>query len=295
MKEYLVNNNEYIEDGKHYIETIKRCSCTEWCNGYYLHCKIRQRGERRYYLSEDCNFICKGHREAPEKNRLYLSDAAKATVREAIEEFKEKTNMETYVYFQIDSDSFGGYRRHETDSLKYDLYLVIRQGNKAEHRRYYEKISVAELFFYIYLNCRFPEENKYEKYYPLDQELYKIAVQNDDELLQKQLRLFFKQESKDDAEWLSEKYGTRVLPRLPEEYDKTFIVDKNTIDIPILDCSEYVILHRPYFAMEGYTHKAWGLNPCQKTGSDSVKQGEPSISFEEFLSMFEADKKQVKS
>ena len=93
----------------------------------------------------------------------------------------------------------------------------------------------------------------------------------------------------------SEKCSVLFICSDPEEYDKTYIVDRNTIDIPILDCSEYVILHRPYFAMEGYTPMAWGLNPCQKTGSDAVKQAEPSISFEEFLSMFEADKKQVKS
>ena len=50
----------------------------------------------------------------------------------------------------------------------------------------------------------------------------------------------------------------RTLPQLPDEFDKEYVVDVDTMtdrSFSLLRRSGYVILHRPYFAMCGSTHK----------------------------------------
>lgn len=79
----------------------------------------------------------------------------------------------------------------------------------------------------------------------------------------------------------------RILPKLPKEYDKNYVVQADTVDWPLLKNSGYTVMHRPYFAMPGSTHDNWMLNPHTRSGVDAAKKDEPAISFDEFLAMFE--------
>ena len=62
---------------------------------------------------------------------------------------------------------------------------------------------------------------------------------------------------------------------------------RKEIDGKILYDSGYVLLHRPYFAMRGSTHSKYQLNPHTRRGVDAAKVDDPSISFVEFLKLFE--------
>ena len=61
----------------------------------------------------------------------------------------------------------------------------------------------------------------------------------------------------------------RVLPSLPKEYDRNYVV--NSANIAMLERSGYTIYHRPYFAMRGSTHEKWTLNPHTKCGVDAAR------------------------
>lgn len=79
----------------------------------------------------------------------------------------------------------------------------------------------------------------------------------------------------------------RTLPKLPEEFNRNYVVQADTIDRTLLKDSGYSVLHRPYFAMKGSTHDNWMLNPHTRSGVDAAKKDEPAISFDEFLALFE--------
>ena len=84
-----------------------------------------------------------------------------------------------------------------------------------------------------------------------------------------------------------QRFRRRVLPELPEEYNKDYIVSCRDIKVGLLRRSGYVIRHRPYFAMSNSTHAAWQLNPCTKRGIDAAPDDQTPISFKEYLKMFE--------
>ena len=70
-----------------------------------------------------------------------------------------------------------------------------------------------------------------------------------------------------------ELFKRRVLPALPEEYDKIYYVDSSTVKPAILHRSGYKIFHRPYFAMKNSTHGIWQLNPHKNTGAIPYRAG----------------------
>ena len=82
-------------------------------------------------------------------------------------------------------------------------------------------------------------------------------------------------------------FKRKVLPQLPAEYDRNYIVDSGTIKLSVLRRSGYRILHRPYFAMKDSTHDKWQLNPHQKTGVDAANTDAPAMNFKEYLKLFE--------
>ncbi len=81
----------------------------------------------------------------------------------------------------------------------------------------------------------------------------------------------------------------RVLQSLPEEYDRTYVVDADTIQSAILNRSGYRISHRPFFSMRYATRSKWELNPHAKTGVDAAPNAAETISFQEYLKLFEDD------
>ena len=85
--------------------------------------------------------------------------------------------------------------------------------------------------------------------------------------------------------FLSKILRLRVLPSLPKEYDRNYVVD--SVNWALLERFGYTILHRPYFAMRGSTHEKWTLNPHTQIGIDAAKDEETAISFKEYLKLFD--------
>ncbi len=89
----------------------------------------------------------------------------------------------------------------------------------------------------------------------------------------------------DECKRLEELTGNTILPKADIEYNKTFVIYRDGIDVGLLAQSGYRILHRPYFAMKGSTHSKWELNPYTKSGVDAALKDVGGIDFVEFISM----------
>ena len=90
------NKNEYQIDDKRFIKEIKRCNCIEKVAGKYaLSCKINERGEHIYNLSEDFSNITKD-----EIKKFWLGDKAKKTVRNWRKENAWSYNRR-YLWFDV--------------------------------------------------------------------------------------------------------------------------------------------------------------------------------------------------
>ena len=283
MKENLKNDNEYIEDGKHFIKAIKACRCDEWYDGYILKCKIKERGNHDYVLSEDKNYICKPNSE----KRFYLEEEAKKTIQRAVDEFEENTNLGNYRQAQISKNAHGYYKHNKLNPAKYDFVLVYFAEDQLKFKKFRKNITLSEMIREIDWSISTEKLYGHNEAELAENPIYKEAVESNDKTLQKQLRVFYRLETKEEASWLSKLLGKRVLPTLPEEYDKTYNVDRDTIDFSMLERSCYVILHRPYFAMMNSTHEVYQLNPHTKEGVDAATRDEPSISFNDFLELFD--------
>ena len=118
--------------------------------------------------------------------------------------------------------------------------------------------------------------------------LYVAAKNSGDEMLVSQIKTYNNIDSNRDRTLLERMLGIRVLPALPEEYDKNYVIYSDTIDTRILDHSGYRILHRPYFGMMNSTHDKWQLNPHTKTGVDAAEEGAEAMDFKDFLELFDS-------
>ena len=82
----------------------------------------------------------------------------------------------------------------------------------------------------------------------------------------------------------------RILPALPGEYDRWYAVDRGSLtddDIKILLSSGYEFIHIPVFGMYGHTKSKYTLNPHTKSILDAGEADDETISFKEFLRLFD--------
>lgn len=79
----------------------------------------------------------------------------------------------------------------------------------------------------------------------------------------------------------------KLLPALPQAYNRKYFVQTADMDLTLLFDSGYTFFHRPYFAMYASTREAYTLNPHSKQGVDAAPKAAPSIPFQEFLQLFE--------
>ena len=299
MKEYRKNKNEYFEDGKLYIEEIKKCECHEKENdGYVIVCHIHQRGKRRYTYTKGAEHI---EKDDDSGKKLWLSQKAMQTVKEAVSGFDET----------VEQAKNGNFEKLCIEELDYTLYIekpiadsgrVVKEYIGSCNARVteirngdiFDEMHRISLLFYrlgngdermaeiiIHPNEETIKENPF----------YLTALKTGDELLILKIKLFYNAATAQDCRRLTEHTGTRVLPKLPEKYDRDYAVTKDSASLELLRCSGYRILHRPYFAMMNQTHKNITLNPHTKTGVDAAPAGEEPITFDEFLKLFEEAEK----
>ena len=285
--------NEYMDGDRLFVRKIRKCVCKEKRSGVYrLSCGIFERGTQEYDLSEDSSFVKRDNRV------FWLSEEAKETVREAVALFERECAelLEgSHVSCRITST---GLMLHYVEKMfsRYDL-LFIRKDPEGDDVCLKKNLSFEDVMRAIRWEDISHDEYKTDPVYLkiceskeddlCENALYMAAVAAGDEKMEKRLKIYYNIATPAECSRLGKFLGVRILPKLPEEYDKNYVVDVDTIDGKILYDSGYVLLHRPYFAMRGSTHSKYQLNPHTRRGVDAAKVDDPSISFVEFLKLFE--------
>ncbi len=292
MREYLKNGNEYMEDGRRWVEKIKRCHCYKKSGDlYYMECRIHQRGENLYRCAAGTGYI----EDYMGKKPLWLSEDAGATVRAGIEEFKRSVRQARAGFQKAPMDSLGVtlYYAHEPGG-DYSYIIEFRNKEGAEEIRVFEKQELHSMLFDIsfaadkafacvksereLLTCSAGEAVR-------DNPLYRAAQALGDVLLQDQLSLYFNADDAGVRRRLSARFGWTILPCLSKDFDRFYVVEARTVNSTLLERSGYRLLHVPYFAMRGKTHEKCAINPHIRVLKDAAAGDAAAMSFKEFLKM----------
>lgn len=254
---------------------------------YVLTCRIHQRGEHLYTYEKGNAFITK----IPGTKDLRLGDDAMSSVASAVERIEKlisEMHAEAGYAAETNASPVVFYRQRKHGS--YDCIFEFNGENGRNILRYEDenpemilrraKIAGSGYDFEELISSPTNEtinENPF----------YKAALSKNDEQFQLKLKAYYHLSSVKERSRLGKFMGVKTLPALPENYDKQYAVDADTISVRVLNASGYTILHRPYFAMNGSTHEKWTLNPHTMTGVDAAKCDDESIPFSEYLELFE--------
>ena len=292
MKDFLPKNpNEYNLDGKRYIEKIRRCSCDEKEGEFYkLKCRIHQRGWDTYIYKPKEDHITK---LGDSGKVLYLSEDATSNIIETITRFEEEVDQ---------SQNWKSVKAAFHDCLISIYYKQVEGGDFAYYSEYGDADITVKKIYKRYdplswLLCDVSHvinENSDKKIEVVhcskttikENPIYQATLEQKDELFTAVLKLHYGIAEDDECSYLSKLFNYRILPSLPEEYNKDYVIEGG-VDYSLLDHSGYSMWHRPYFAMPGSTHCRITLNPHTKYGLDAGKVDAEVITFQEFLKLFD--------
>lgn len=283
------------ENTKNFIDQIENCICLEDHYGRYFMSIKPAGGTARDYF-------CDKKRETAERllggKTFYLSGEAGATVKAAIGRYKadihKMLKLPNRKYLK-DKNLKVCFKKEPGGKYTYSVCYINRKGE--EGSVFYKNSTLESMITKIYMISTVLD-SKYEKTLlpalkePTEKSIKKnplyIAARKvgDREFLNK-LRKYYGLPEEKERKYIMKRFHRRVLPELPEEYNKDYIVSCKDMDVGLLRRSGYVIRHRPYFAMSNSTHKAWQLNPYLKLGVDAAPDGRAPMNFKEYLKMFE--------
>ena len=251
------------------VETIKKCEVEARSRDKYrIRCTINGLGKNKpydYMKGKDAIYTG-GYNE----KCLLLSGEALAIVKDAVNAFDADIES-ALAYnkigeaFYIKSDGAGRYDaliRTEEDILLRGVAMPDILKKIPEH--------------YI------PGANSLGS-----SDLYLLAVKSGDRFMRCELEVMFGDISGDDLDYLIKTTGEVWIPRLGEEYDRDYIVASETIDHDALKRSGFRVIHKPYYAMSGYTHSAYAVNPHTKRVLDAVPRGSEMMSHDDLMKLFE--------
>ena len=297
------NPNEFSADGKIFLRKIRSCVCSEKLGDrYLLECGIHQRGRHTYEYVRGNGFIDK----QLSCRRLWLSGSAEGTVLRAADDFDSKLKkiLSGGEYVRTDAPGTGLAVYYRFNPISgYRFLTVAETGRSGIRYSYYDSRSLEEMLHEVQfstLNYTADEEKKERHRYLFfsdgrsitDNPFYKSAVERGDENMLLKVKAYYRIADPDDCKKLSKLLGARVLPSLPEEFDRYYYVDSDSVgakDTSLLTRSGYRILHRPYFAMMKSTHKIISLNPHTRQGVDAGPADAGTISFRDYLALFGGD------
>lgn len=290
----MKNDNEYYIGDKLYIKAIKNCICMEQIGSRFeVMCKIHQRGEHIYYYTKDTDCISR----TPNGKKLWLEGEALYDLKAAVDCFLLDVRTVQEVAdgsIEIKNPDFIFYYKR-TPFHRYNTLCAGTQDGEPR-LRYNKNENIDGLIYNLrnwYYNYNdIPREALSIITHPSRSDIeqnpiYICAIQSNDTLLKHQLLVYYGIADKKECSWLAKFTGDKILPPLPEEYDKYYVVDSDTVDLKRLNKSGYTIFHRPYFSMRGSTHEKWMLNPHTKQGVDAAADEADSMAFSDFLELFE--------
>ncbi len=288
----MKKENEYVMDGQRYLRDIRKCECLR-SEGeeYYLECRIHQRGEHFYWYRMDSGLLRKAWSNTI---RLALEEKAEDRIRAEIRRFEEQIrgfDAAGSVRVPLGEGKFTLFYRRVSVKT-FDVRMEYLEKGILKRTQVLRNVTLRQMMASFPSKCdayEFLEAKALLLFGGTDElsngPLYQAALRTGDVLLEKQLIMEYGRFlSPRDASWISSKTGEQVLPSLPEEYDREYYVDADTIPAGAL--TGYRILHRPYFAMKDSTHGIFTLNPHTREGVDAASKGAPSIAFIDYMRLF---------
>lgn len=279
--------NLFYREGKAFIKRIKSCSVrskSENSDGmsYFVYCKISECGSGRFLYVVGSGFIRSYNKV------LWLENAALETVNGAIEKYEsERADIRNrrLTFHSATWEEYGitvYYEYSAPNELRFNVYVEAK-GVEFKIVKY---VCVETIFAII--KELSGEANVIPEYGDIkNNPLYLSAVHYDDKRLMAELDLLYDVPSKESLSVLESVDGVKRLPKLSEKYDMCYVVDYDKQTVLSLNLSRYKFIHTPGFAMKGRTRSKLLINPHQKYAVDAAKIDAPSVTFDEFLTLFD--------
>ena len=279
--------NLFYRDGKAFIKRIKSCSVrskSENSDGmsYFVYCKIPECGSGCFLYVVGSPFI-----ESYNKV-LWLEKSAFETLNGVINEYERerediRNRHATFHLAKWEEYGISVYYEYSTpNELQFNVYIEL---NGVEYKTV--KYVFVETIFAIIKELS-GEANVIPEYGDIkNNPLYLSAVHYDDKRLMAELDLLYDVPSKESLSVLESVDGVKRLPKLSEKYDTCYVVDYDKQIVLSLNLSRYKFIHTPGFAMKGRTRSKLLINPHQKYAVDAAKIDAPSVTFDEFLTLFD--------
>lgn len=292
-----MNSNEFTRDGRVFVRSISKCRCLEKKgDAYIMECKIAQRGKKDYRYIPGTHYISRAS-YTQEGRGLWLTDDSELQLERSVGEFDaviEKANAHGWGYSMDNSpcEVFALYYEPVPDFL---YNFLIKYSEDGDHicYSYLRSMTVNDIIRDVTALAH-SEGAAYELLQNRTADsiaknpIYIAAVNGGDMTLRNLIKLNYRIADYDECRYLSETTGRRILPPLPEGFNRTFAVDSSTVSAELLIDSGYSILHRQCISMRSeFTYTKWQLNPHTKMGRDFAQRDAETISFDEFVRMIE--------
>lgn len=279
--------NVFYRDGKAFIKRIKSCEVRSKSENpdelsYLLYCKIHECGSDRFSFVAGSRFIRSYNKV------LWLEDDALETINGVIGEYERERQSirdrhKTFNCARWEEYGISVYYEYSTpNELQFNVYIEL---NGIEYKTV--KYVFVETIFAIIKELS-GEANVIPEYGDIkNNPLYLSAVHYDDKRLMAELDLLYDVPSKESLSVLESVDGVKRLPKLSEKYDTCYVVDYDKQTVLSLNLSRYKFIHTPGFAMKGRTRSKLLINPHQKYAVDAAKIDAPTMTFDEFLKLFD--------
>ena len=279
--------NVFYRDGKAFIKRIKSCEVRSKSENpdelsYLLYCKIPECGSDRFSFVAGSRFIRSYNKV------LWLEDDALETINGVIGEYERERQSirdrhKTFNCARWEEYGISVYYEYcAPDEMRFNVYV---EANGVEFKII--RFATVETVFAMIKEFS-GDENAVPKRGDIENNpLYRSALKSGDKRLIAELNFVYGVPSREDLSILESVDGIKRLPELTEEYDRCFALDYDDKAILTLKTSKYDFIHTPGFAMKGLTRSKLLVNPHKKYAVDAAKIDAPTMTFDEFLKLFD--------
>ena len=279
--------NVFYRDGKAFIKRIKSCEVRSKSENpdelsYLLYCKIPECGSDRFSFVAGSRFIRSYNKI------LWVEDEALETINGVIGEYERerqsiRDRRETFNCARWEEYGISVYYEYcASDEMRFNVYV---EANGVEFKIVR---CVSEETVFAMIKEFSGDENAIPKRGDVkNNPLYRSALKYGDKRLIAELNFVYGVPSREDLSILESVDGIKRLPELSEAYDRYFALDCDEKTILTLKTSKYDFIHTPGFAMRGLTRSKLLVNPHKKYAVDAAKINVSTMTFDEFLKLFD--------
>lgn len=279
--------NVFYRDGKAFIKRIKSCEVRSKSENpdelsYLLYCKIHECGSDRFSFVAGSRFIRSYNKV------LWLEDDALETINGVIGEYERERQSirdrhKTFNCARWEEYGISVYYEYcAPDEMSFNVYV---EANGVEFK--IVRFATVETVFAMIKEFSGDENAIPKRGDVKNNPLYRSALKYGDKRLKAELNFVYGVPSREDLSILESVDGIKRLPELSEEYDRYFALDYDDKAILTLKTSKYDFIHTPGFAMKGLTRSKLLVNPHKKYAVDAAKINAPTMTFDEFLKLFD--------